>query len=163
MIRLLFKFVIWFIILFFLVGLAGETLHEWMIETFLDRNYDQNIDGSEKRFMVMVYMGLAGLLSLKLSQRWDLRCTWCGSRKLKVVTKKAQSAGYKHSNKDGSRDHRFNNNPELFVLFSEWKCKKCQATSACTHETGTSTSIYKKIISANLLVGGDGERTGKNY
>ena len=63
MIRLLFKFVIWFIILFFLVGLAGETLHEWMIETFLDRNYDQKIDGSEKRFMVMEYMGLAGLLS----------------------------------------------------------------------------------------------------
>ena len=91
------------------------------------------------------------------------KCAWCKSKKLKFISGRKGSWEWKHSNQDGSRDKRRKNNVEQASYISEFKCKKCNATTDFFHKPSASASKRKKILKRQLVFPGNGKRKGFDY
>ena len=91
------------------------------------------------------------------------KCAWCKSKKMKFISGRKGSWEWKYSNQDGSRDKRRNGNIEQAPYISEFKCKKCTATTDFFHKPSGSASKRKKILKRQLVFPGNGKRKGFDY
>lgn len=95
--------------------------------------------------------------------RWDTRCTFCGSRRLKFLVGETGDYHWKYRNKDGSKDKRVKDNYEVADYVSQWRCKKCSAESKYKHYVSKKPSKNVEIWNAWLVKDGTGERKYRDY
>ena len=91
------------------------------------------------------------------------KCTWCGAQKLKFAEGREGKKFWKHSNKNGSRDHRFKDNSEISNFISTWECESCGAKTNMIHAATSRPSQKNRIIEAEYRGGGTGERSGSDW
>ncbi len=113
-------------------------------------------------FIVLFFLFFWFILNASFGGRIK-KCAWCKSKKLKFISGRKGSWEWKHSNQDGSRDKRRKNNVEQASYISEFKCKKCNATTDFFHKPSASASKRKKILKRQLVFPGNGKRKGFDY
>ena len=91
------------------------------------------------------------------------KCAWCKSKKMKFISGRKGAWEWKYFNQDGSRDKRRKDNIEQASYISEFKCKKCTATTDFFHKPSGSASKRKKILKRQLVFPGNGKRKGFDY
>ena len=131
----------------------------------------------EDGFGVIIFFLLAliafPLIFIKWRADQNKECTWCSKKTgLKFIDGKLNNSGFwRHSNKDGSSDKRFNTNFQYGFFYSKYHCNKCNAETEFMHGPGVYEIMLRngnherflKISERNLVKNGNGNRLGTDW
>ena len=109
------------------------------------------------------FLGLVIVASFIFRGRTDIKCTWCGSQKLKFIEGTQGEFIWKYRNKGGSRDKRVKDNYQQAGYYSTFRCKKCGAQSRFTHVIHENPSVKRQVWKGVLEKNGEGERTATDF
>ena len=130
---------------------------------FLGEGDASAVTAEENLLALLIGITFFLYLVLKPKTRSDIKCTWCGSKKMKYLEGERGKWFWEYRNKDGSQDKRASDNFQKASFRSKQQCKKCNAVSRYTHYVAKKPSKAIEVYEGELDTDGVGVRKKKNY